>query len=81
MIVAIDPADDELLRSVAAKLFGDKQVEVGDEVVSYLLSRSERTVASMAQAIERLNMISKTRLRPITVPMAREVLLEPGDES
>jgi len=81
MVVAIDPADDELLRSVAAKLFGDKQVEVGDEVVSYLLSRSERTVANVAQAIERLNTISKTRLRPITVPMAREVLLEPGDES
>jgi len=80
MIVAIDPADDELLRSVAAKLFGDKQVEVGDEVVSYLLSRSERTVANVAQAIERLNTISKTRQRPITVPMAREVLLQPDDE-
>jgi chromosomal replication initiation ATPase DnaA len=81
MVVAIDPADDELLRSVAAKLFGDKQVEVGDEVVSYLLSRSERTVAHVAQAIERLNTISKTRLRPITVPMARDVLLEAEPEN
>jgi chromosomal replication initiation ATPase DnaA len=80
MVVAIDPADDELLRSVAAKLFGDKQVGVGDEVVSYLLSRSERTVANVAQAIERLNTISKTRQRPITVPMAREALLQSDDE-
>jgi chromosomal replication initiation ATPase DnaA len=80
MVVAIEPADDELLRSVAAKLFGDKQVEVGDEVVSYLLSRGERSVAGVVHAIETLNMISKTRQRPITVPMAREVLLQPGDE-
>jgi chromosomal replication initiation ATPase DnaA len=80
MVVAIDPADDELLRSVAAKLFDDKQVEVGEEVLSYLLSRGERSVASMAQAIEALNTISKVRQRPITVPMAREVLLQSGDE-
>ena len=80
MVVAIDAADDELLRAVAAKLFEDKQVEVGDEVVSYLLSRGERSVASVAQAIETLNTISKTRQRPITVPMAREVLLQSGDE-
>jgi len=81
MVVVIDPADDELLRSVAAKLFGDKRVQVGEEVVSYLLSRGERSVAGVAHAVETLNEISMKRQRPITVPMAREVLLQPEDES
>lgn len=80
MVVAIDPPDDELLRSVAGKLFGDKQVEVGEEVVAYLLARCERTVASLAHAVEILNMVSKERQRPITVPMAREVLFQSEDE-
>jgi chromosomal replication initiation ATPase DnaA len=76
MVVAIDPPDDELLRSVAVKLFEDKQVEVGDEVVAWLLARCERTVGSVAQAVEALNTVSKERQRPITVPMAREVLFQ-----
>jgi DnaA regulatory inactivator Hda len=80
MVVAIEPADDELLRAVAGKLFGDKQVEVGEEVVDYLLARCERTVSSLARAVETLNTMSKTRRRPITVPMAREVLFPPGAE-
>jgi len=80
MVVAIDPPDDELLRSVAAKLFEDKQIEVKEEVVGYLLARCERTVASVAQAVETLNMISKERQRPITVPMAREILFQADEE-
>ena len=80
MVVAIDPPDDELLRSVAAKLFEDKQIEVKEEVVAYLLVRCERTVASLSQAVEMLNTISKERQRPITVPMAREVLFQSDDE-
>jgi len=80
MVVAIDPPDDGLLRSVAAKLFGDKQVEVGEEVVAWLLARCERTVAGVAHAVETLNTVSKERQRPITVPMAREVLFPPGED-
>ena len=76
MVVAIDPADDELLRKVVVKLFEDKQVEVKEELIAYLLLRCERTVSSVAQAVETLNLVSKERLRPITVPMAREVLFQ-----
>jgi DnaA regulatory inactivator Hda len=80
MVVAIDPPDDTLLQEVAGKLFEDKQVEVGEEVIAYLLLRCERTVASLAQAIETLNMASKTQQRPITKPLAREVLFPSTDE-
>ncbi|HEX4508242.1 MAG TPA: DnaA/Hda family protein [Alphaproteobacteria bacterium] len=80
MVVAIDPADDELLRKVVVKLFEDKQVEVKEELFAYLLLRCERTVSRVAQAVETLNRISKERQRPITVPMAREVLFQSDDD-
>ena len=80
MVVTVDPPDDALLRSIAIKLFADRQVTVGEEVVAYLLSRGERTVTGVARAVDLLDRASITLKRPITVPMAREVLPEPEDE-
>lgn len=81
MVAAIDPPDDALLASIAIKLFADRQVTVGEEVISFLLSRGERTVTSVAQAVDLLDRASITLKRPITVPMAREVLPRPdGDD-
>jgi chromosomal replication initiation ATPase DnaA len=80
MIVTIDPPDDALLRSIAIKLFADRQVTVGEEVVAFLLSRGERSVTGVAQAVDLLDRASITLKRPITVPMAREVLPLPEDE-
>jgi len=74
MVVTVDPPDDALLRSIAIKLFADRQVTVGEEVVAFLLSRGERTVTGVAQAVDLLDRASITLKRPITVPMAREVL-------
>jgi DnaA regulatory inactivator Hda len=82
MVVTVDPPDDALLRSIAIKLFADRQVTVGEEVVAFLLSRGERTVTGVAQAVDLLDRASITLKRPITVPMAREVLPWPdGDEA
>jgi len=80
MVVAIEPPDDGLLRSVAAKLFEDRQVDVKEEVVDYLLARCERTVAGVAAAVAALNAVSEERQRPITVPMAREVLFQSDED-
>jgi DnaA regulatory inactivator Hda len=81
MVVAIDPPDDALLASIAIKLFADRQVTVGEEVIAFLLSRGERTVSSVAHAVDVLDRASITLKRPITVPMAREVLPRPDDDS
>ena len=80
MVVTIDPPDDALLRSIAIKLFADRQVTVGEEVVAFLLNRGERSVTGVAQAVDLLDRASITLKRPITVPMAREVLPQPEDD-
>jgi chromosomal replication initiation ATPase DnaA len=77
MVAAIDAPDDVLLSSIAVKLFADRQVTVGEEVIAFLLSRGERTVGSVAAAVDLLDRASIRLKRPITVPMARELLFEP----
>ncbi len=74
MVVTVDPPDETLLRSIAIKLFADRQVTVGEGVVAYLLSRCERSVTGVARAVDLLDRAGITLKRPITVPMARAVL-------
>jgi chromosomal replication initiation ATPase DnaA len=82
MVVAIDSPDDTLLRSIAFKLFADRQVMVGDEVISFLLNRGERSVTGLSRAVAALDEAALSLQRPITIPLARETLagFESADE-
>lgn len=68
--VGIQPPDDELLLAVMAKLFADRQVRVGQEVLSFLVARIERSFAAAERAVNRLDRISLSGQRPITVHTA-----------
>ncbi len=72
--VEIGPPDDELIAGLMAKLFRDCQVTVGRDVVSYLSLRTERSFAAVAELVRKLDRYSLEHMRPITVPLAREVL-------
>lgn len=75
--VEINEPDDALLSSILSKMFADRQMRVGDAVISYLCLRIERTFAAAEDVVDRLDRNALIRKRPITVPLAREVL-EPG---
>jgi DnaA regulatory inactivator Hda len=81
MVVAIDPPDDALLGSIAVKLLADRQLTVKEGVVAYLLSRGGRSVAALARAVDALDSASLADKRPITVPLARDVLARLDDAS
>ncbi|MDP6706112.1 MAG: hypothetical protein QF893_07210 [Alphaproteobacteria bacterium] len=72
----IGAPDDPLLAAILSKLFHDRQVQVGAEVISYLLSRIERSFAAARTVAERLDAAALGAKRPITVPLARRVLEE-----
>ncbi|CCG40018.1 HdaA/DnaA family protein [Magnetospirillum molischianum] len=72
--VAIGGPDDALLASVLVKLFADRQIKVGEEVVSYLLGRMERSFAAAAALVESLDRAALAGQRAVTVPLARAVL-------
>jgi DnaA regulatory inactivator Hda len=72
--VGIGLPDDTLLAAVLVKQFADRQLTVGDEVVTYLVSRIERSFAAIGAVVAALDRASLAQRRPITVPLARTVL-------
>lgn len=74
--VAIGPPDDELLAAVLVKLFADRQLRVGADVVDYAVKRMERSFAAVRDLVGRLDELSLTTRREITVPLARRAFRE-----
>lgn len=72
--VRIAEPDDALLASILTKLFQDRQIHAGDDVIEYLLKRIERSFASAERIVERLDRAALAGQRRITRPLAAEVL-------
>ena len=75
----IGAPDDAVLAAVLVKLFADRQIKVGEDLVAYLLGRMERSFAEAVRLVERLDHAALAGRRAVTVPLARCVL-EQGDE-
>lgn len=80
--VGIGMADDALLAALLVKQFSDRQLKVGEGVVSYILERIERSFAAVRQVAEALDRASLAERRAITPRLASVVLegLDPKDE-
>ncbi|MFN3590996.1 MAG: HdaA/DnaA family protein [Thermaurantiacus sp.] len=74
--VHIGPPDDVLLAHVFEKLWRDRGIEVSEELTRYVLRRIERSFEAVARAVALIDRASLGRQRPLTVPLAREALLD-----
>jgi DnaA regulatory inactivator Hda len=72
--VALSPPDEALIGALLVKLFADRQLAVGDDVVTYLTLRLERSFDAVLQAVATLDQAALAERRRITVPLARRVL-------
>lgn len=72
--VAIGRPDDHLLAALFLKLFDDRQLNVPETVIHYLLTQMERSFAAARDLVEELDRLSLVRKRPITIPLARLAL-------
>jgi chromosomal replication initiation ATPase DnaA len=72
--VSIGAPDDALLAAVIEKLFRDRQLQVGAEVVDYVLPRMERSLVAAQALVAALDRAALAGRRPITVALARTVL-------
>jgi len=73
-VVAVEAPDDALLGAVLVKLFADRQLDVGQELIAYLLVQIERSFAAAQEAVAALDAASLAEGRAVTVPLARTVL-------
>lgn len=79
-VTTIRDPDETAIAAVLVKLFGDRQCAVDPDVIAYLLPRMERSFAAARDMVARLDRAALAGRRRITVPVAREVLAEGGDE-
>lgn len=71
--IQIQAPDTPLIAAVMMKLFADEQMDVGADVLDYLVNRMERSFEAARTLAERLNNASLATRRGITIPLAREV--------
>jgi len=72
--VALGPPDDDLLAALLLKLFDDRQLDVSEGVIGYLVRHMERSFAAARTVVEALDAHSLQQQRPVTVALARAVL-------
>lgn len=72
--VEVHEPDDALLAGVITKLFADRQVEVEPHVVSFLVRRMERSLATAIDIVELLDAAALDRQTRVTRALAAEVV-------
>jgi chromosomal replication initiation ATPase DnaA len=73
-LIRLGEPDDALLAAVLAKLFAERGVKVGDDLIRWLVVRIERSLASAQAVVALLDEAALARRRPVTIPLAREVI-------
>lgn len=76
--VAISEPDEQLMSIVLAKLFSDRQLAVPADVIEFVVKRIERSFAALRTIATEIDKQSLSQKRPVTVPLAREILQAQG---
>jgi chromosomal replication initiation ATPase DnaA len=72
--IAVAPPDEALIGALLVKLFADRQLAVGEEVMAFLALHLERSFEAAQHAVAALDAAALAERRRITVPLARKVL-------
>ena len=76
-VVSVAPPDERLLRALMLKLAADRQIELDDNVVNFVLARIERSFAGVQQAVAQLDREALRQKRPVSRALAAELLRTP----
>lgn len=76
--VGMAAPDDALLMAVLVKLFADRQIRVGEDVIGWLMTRTERSFANARRVVAELDHAALAAKKPITVRFCRQVLGDGG---
>jgi chromosomal replication initiation ATPase DnaA len=75
---AIELPDESLTAALLVKLFADRQLKVGDDVLAYLLARMERSFDAARRLVAALDTAALDAKRNVSVPLAGAVLARLG---
>lgn len=78
-VATISAPDENLLAALFVKQLADRQLRVEPRLVDFVVTRIDRSFAAVAALVARLDAESLRRGRPITVPLARELLAQAAE--
>jgi chromosomal replication initiation ATPase DnaA len=73
-VAEIGPPDDDLMAALLVKLFADRQLSVGAEVVTFMVARMERSFAAARALVAAIDARALGARRAVTVPLVRDVM-------
>jgi chromosomal replication initiation ATPase DnaA len=73
-VVEIGEPDEELLAQIMVKLFADRQLNVDDRIVRWLVARMERSLGAVRHIVDGLDQLALARGSKITRALAAEAL-------
>jgi DnaA regulatory inactivator Hda len=74
LVIELEQPDEAGLEEVLSKLALDRRIALGEDVVRFLLSRIDRSIPSLIQAVNRIDRFSLAGKRPVTIPLAKQAL-------
>lgn len=72
--VAIREPDDQMICAILVKLFSDRQLRVGEDVIAYILPRIERSFEAVRTLVEEADKKALEQKRPVSIPLVRDIL-------
>ena len=72
--IAVHEPDDATLQAIIVKLMNDRQMTVAPEVVHYILPRIERSYSAVIDLIEKIDTISLSEKRAVTIPFVKPLI-------
>lgn len=77
-VAQLDAPDDALLSAILVKLFRDRQVAIGPDLVRYVVPRCERSFAAIHKLVDDLDRLALAEGRPVTRALAAMLLDNPA---
>jgi len=74
IIAKLHPVDDDLLGAILIKMFADRQIYFSDKLLTYVLSRVERSYTAAKLFVEEVDSKAMTESRVIGKRLVRDIL-------
>ncbi len=75
LVYRVHPMGDEELRELLVRAARSRGIAIGDEVLAYLMRRAPREPGALLSLLDDLDRLSLSVKRPVSLPLAREVLV------
>ena len=64
-----------LLQNIVVKMFADRHIQIGEDVLKYLTPRMERSFKFISDLVSKSDELALSQKKAVTVPIVRDALI------